>query len=99
MIQANKLREIAIRSQFNLYDEQLRILNEEMKDAAEKGDLSFTINSFECGKTSFDYSFWFEGAKLNTENWQKINKTLSELGYTISFNIISFDNMKITVFW
>lgn len=99
MISANKAREISIRAQYNLYDEQLRIVGEEICEAAERGETNFTIYSSECEKTSFDYSFWFWGAKSNSENWIKVNKVLSDLGYNVSFNIITFDNEKITISW
>lgn len=99
MISADKAREIALRAQYNMYDEQLRFLHEEIRDAAEKGETSFTISSSECPKTLFDYSFWFWGAKSNTESWLKTKKVLTDLGYTVVFNIITFDNEKIVISW
>lgn len=71
MISASKSREIAKRAQFNIYDSQLRLLFEEISLAAKAGNMSFTIHSWDCKNTFFEESFWFSGAKQNSNEWQK----------------------------
>lgn len=99
MISAEKARIIAKRAQFNLYDSQLRLLFEEIENAAQQGYMSFTFYSWECSEVYFDKTFWFSGAKHNTDNWQKVNKTLSDLEYNVSYQILKFDDERITIAW
>lgn len=99
MLSAEKIRDIAKRARHNIYDEQLRILNEEILESAKLGNNSFTIYSQSCSKEGFDYDFWFEGAKNDTVEWQKIYTLIQGLGYTITYSIRKFDDMAITVFW
>jgi hypothetical protein len=99
MLSADKIREITKRARHNIYDEQLRILNEEILESAKTGKYSFTVSSETCVDQGFDYCFWFDGAKNDSSEWRKINLIMLQLGYTISFEIKTFDSMKITVFW
>lgn len=99
MKSADKMREIANRAKFNIYDSQLRLLFEEIYESAKAGNMSFTIHSWDCKNTFFDDSFWFSGAKQNSNEWQKVNKTLTDLGYNINYTIVKFDDERITISW
>lgn len=99
MLSADKIREISKRSRHNIYDEQLRILNEEILESAKRGNYSYTIQSQICEKEGFDYDFWFAGARTDSVEWQKINSKMSELGYTISYEVRKFDDIIISFFW
>lgn len=99
MISAEKAKIIAKRAQFNLYDSQLRLLFEEIENAAQQGYMSFSFYSWECTEFYFDKTFWFDGAKNNTDTWQKVNKSLSDLGYDVSYTIKKFDDERVTVAW
>ena len=99
MLSADKIREITKRSRYNLYDEQLRILNEEILETAKRGNYSYTIRSETCTKEGFDYDFWFTGAKMDSNEWQTINSKMSELGYTVSYEVRKFDDIIISFYW
>ena len=99
MLSADKIREISRRSRHNIYDDQLRILHEEILESAKNGNSSFSIFSQVCEKEGFDYDFWFNGAKNNTTEWENFNNTMKDLGYVVSFNIRKFDDMMISIFW
>lgn len=97
MISAEKAREKARVARLNIYDEQLRMLFEDITEASSSGKMSFSIQSFKLGV--YDYEFWFQNAKQNTAIWEKLNKTLGDLGYTVSYTILKFDDERITVSW
>ena len=99
MLSADKIREISRQSKHNIYDEQLRIMHEEILESAKMGNGSFSIFSQTCEKEGFDYDFWFNGAKNNTNEWEKFNQIMKDLGYVVSFDIRKFDDMMISVFW
>ena len=99
MISAEKARDIANRSRFNLYDQQLRNLYKQIENAAKEGAYSFSITTKNYGDLGFDYDFFFGGAKRNDDYWQKITKALKDNGYTVSFAINGFDSETISVFW
>ena len=99
MLSADKIREIAKRSKHNIYDEQLRIMHEEILESAKRGNGSYSIFSQTCEKEGFDYDFWFNGARNNTSEWEKFNLSMKELGYVVSFDIRKFDDMMISIFW
>ena len=99
MISADKARTIAKRAQFNLYDSQLRLLFEEIEKAAKEGYMKFSFHSWECSEVYFDTTFWFSGAKNDSDTWRKVNKTLADLGYTLNYTIIKFDDERITISW
>jgi hypothetical protein len=99
MLSADKIREITKRSRHNIYDEQLRILNEEILESAKRGNYSFTIWSENCEKQGFDYDFWFSGARTDSTEWQKVNLVMSELGYTVSYEVRKFDDIIISFYW
>lgn len=99
MIKGSKAREIALRAQYNLYDEQLRTLFEHIEDAAEKGDLSFRFNSNNCERQGLNYVFWFDGARLDTDIWKKVSKVLLDMEYGVKYQIISYPDQEITIMW
>ena len=99
MIKGSKLREIANRYKFNLYDEQIRTIFELIQESAEEGNLSFSFNSMNLKDNGLSYDFWFESARLNTETWQKVNKLMVDNEYTISYVINNYPDQTITIFW
>lgn len=99
MQSASKMREIAKRAQFNIYDSQLRLLFEEIYHAAKEGDMSYTIHSWNCSGLGFSPNFWFSSAKQNSDNWQKVNKVLSDLEYNVNYTIVNYNEEKITISW
>lgn len=97
MISADKSRDKARIARLNLYDQQLRMLFEDITEAASFGNMSFSIYSF--NNDMYDYDFWFTNAKQNTAIWEKLLNTLNDLGYGVSYKILKFDDERITVSW
>lgn len=99
MINGSKAREIANRANLNLYDEQLRVLFEYIEDSAKYGKFSFTFNNQICSKFGLFYDFWFEGARLHTDTWEKVKKVLTDLEYEVKYEIINYPDQQITISW
>lgn len=99
MINGRKAREIATRANFKLYDEQLRTLFEYIEDNARNGKFYLTFRTDNCKNFGIDYSFWFEGARLHTDLWEKVKKVLIDLGYEVKYEIIPYGGQQITISW
>lgn len=99
MINASKSREIATRANYNLYDEQLRNIFELIEEAAKCGEFSLTFRNDNCKNFGIDYTFWFEGARLHTDIWEKVKKVLTDMEYEVKYEIINYPDQKITIAW
>ena len=97
MITAKEAREIQNRSLYNLNDEQLRILNEDIEESANNGQGGFTICSYDCG--SYNYNFWFTSARNDSESWNKIKTMYENVGFTVKYEFINFGDERITISW
>lgn len=99
MIRAEKARQIAERSNHNLFDEQIRTLFECIEESAKEGNFSFSFTNTNCDNFGLDVSFWFTGAKLNDSSWIKGNQILRDQGYVVSYFANTIDRFMISIFW
>lgn len=99
MLKAEKARQIAERSNYNLFDEQIRTLFECIEESAKEGNFSFSFTNENCKEFGLESSFWFTGAKLNDSAWIKANQILKDNGYVVSYFANTIDRFIISIFW
>lgn len=99
MISADRARELAKRANFNLIDEQLRYLFEDIEEAANDGKREFAIDNSKCSNDSYSSYLWHLGPKINSSDWQKVETIIKERGFEIKFYSIRPDNEYVTIRW
>ncbi len=98
MLTANKARELSTRANFNRIDEQLRYVLEDIRECASDGKTEFSITKYSC-KDIYDRNLWLVGARKNTNEWQKVEKTLKDLGFSLKYYFIRPEDEYIVISW
>jgi len=98
-LKAEKARQIAERSQHNLFDDQIRTLFEYIEFSAKDGNFSFSFTNEDCKGFGLDKTFWFTGARINDPAWLKSNKILQDNGYVVSYVVNNLNLSTISIFW